>query len=72
MTLPMKKFTKEHGLWMIGALVGLLAGYLYYRFIGCSSGSCPITSNPLHSSLYGAVMGALFFSMFKKQKSSTT
>jgi Family of unknown function (DUF6132) len=52
-----------------GGLLGLAGGYLYWQQIGCVSGSCPITSNPLHSSLYGAVMGGLLFSMiidFKK------
>lgn len=37
--------------------VGGLLGYLYYRFVGCKSGVCPITSNPYISILYGAAMG---------------
>jgi hypothetical protein len=40
-------------------LGGAAAGYAYYRFIGCSSGACPLTSNPVISSLYGALMGFL-------------
>lgn len=32
-------------------------GYAYYRFVGCASGTCPITSNPYISTIYGAVMG---------------
>ncbi len=32
-------------------------GFAYYKFIGCSSGACPITSNPWISTLYGALMG---------------
>jgi len=36
---------------------GGAAGYAYYRFVGCSSGVCPITSNPIISTLYGAFMG---------------
>jgi hypothetical protein len=34
-------------------------GFAYYRFIGCSSGTCPITSNPYISTAYGAMMGLL-------------
>lgn len=41
------------------AAAGALAGYLYYRFVGCASGACLITSNPWRSSLYGAVIGSL-------------
>jgi hypothetical protein len=44
---------------IIGAGLGAILGFLYYRFIGCASGACPITKNPYSSSLYGAVMGAL-------------
>ncbi len=36
---------------------GAAAGYAYYRFVGCSSGVCPITSNPVISTLYGSFMG---------------
>ncbi|TNE79080.1 MAG: hypothetical protein EP332_12505 [Bacteroidetes bacterium] len=43
-----------------GALVlGAVAGYAYYHFFGCE-GSCAITSSPVRSSLYGAMMGGLF------------
>jgi hypothetical protein len=44
---------------VIGAAIGGLLGFLYYKFIGCASGTCPITSKPLNSVLYGAVMGLL-------------
>lgn len=56
--------------WMValGTAIGLLAGYLYWKEIGCVSGSCPITSSPINSSLYGAIMGGLVVSMFKKDK----
>lgn len=50
----------------IGIVVGAVAGYLYYFYVGCASGTCAITSKPLNSTLYGAVMGGLLFNMFVK------
>ena len=50
----------------IGVVVGAIAGYLYYFYVGCASGSCAITSKPLNSTLYGAAMGGLVFNMFIK------
>jgi hypothetical protein len=38
---------------------------LYYFYVGCASGTCAITSKPLNSSLYGAMMGGLFFNLFE-------
>lgn len=45
---------------LLGVLLGAAAGYAYYRFVGCSSGACPITSNPWISTAYGAGLGLLF------------
>ena len=44
---------------VIGLAVGGLLGYGVYRFIGCSSGTCPITSSPWVSTIFGMVFGAL-------------
>ena len=62
---------KKNILTIAGIMVGALSGYLYYHFIGCNSGTCAITSNPTNSILYGAVMGGLIFSLFKKQTTKT-
>lgn len=50
---------------IIFAALGALGGFLYYAFIGCNSGSCPITSNPWVSTIWGALMGYLVAGMFK-------
>ena len=63
-----KILLKKYWLTIAGGIVGAVGGFAYWYFIGCSSGTCPITSSPLNSSLYGIVMGGLLFSMFKKDK----
>jgi hypothetical protein len=40
--------------------VGATLGFAYYRFIGCQSGVCPLTSNPWISTGYGALIGFVF------------
>ena len=51
----------------IGIAIGAFAGYGYYFYIGCASGTCAITSKPLNSTLYGALMGGLIFNMLVKE-----
>ena len=60
-------FIKKHRLTTIGIIVGSVGGFLYWRFMGCTSGTCPITSSPLMSILWGAILGGLLFDMFKKK-----
>lgn len=64
----MKKWLKNNRLYIIGAILGAVAGYLYWQQVGCASGTCRITSKPLNSTLYGALMGTLFFGIFKKDE----
>jgi hypothetical protein len=63
-------FILKNKLTIIGVIAGAIGGYLYYHFVGCESGTCAITSKPLNSSLYGAMMGGLFINMFKKEKTN--
>ena len=46
---------------LLGVIVGAVLGYTYYYFVGCSSGTCSITSKPLNNTLYGAILGGLLF-----------
>lgn len=63
----MISFFRTHQIVVLGVVLGAIAGFLYWNFIGCSSGSCAITSKPFNSSIYGALMGGVLFSMFKKE-----
>jgi hypothetical protein len=64
MTLLLQKYKSA----LIGIAFGAVAGFLYWKFIGCSSGTCAITSKPLNSTLYGALMGFLVAGIFKKEQ----
>jgi TctA family transporter len=68
----MKKWLINNKIILTGMVLGALAGYFYYRFIGCSAGTCLISSKPVNSTLYFAVMVAFFFSLFKKEKNENT
>ena len=54
------------------AILGAILGYLYWNYIGCSSGTCAITSVWWRSTIYGAIMGYLLGDIIqnnlKKQK----
>jgi len=55
---------------MYPVFLGALAGYLYYHFVGCVTGSCAITSNPWASTIVGAILGASFINKKRNQKNT--
>lgn len=67
-----KLFLNKYRISIIGVIAGAIAGYLYYHFVGCNSGTCAITSKPLKSTLYGALVGGLFVNIFKKENETVT
>ena len=40
----------------LGIIVGAALGYGWYRVVGCTSGACPLTSNPYISMALGAAI----------------
>jgi len=51
-------------------LLGTAAGYAYWYFIGCMSGTCPITASWYTSTVYGALVGATWLLPGRRRKSS--
>ena len=58
----------KYKLVIAGIILGAIAGWCYWYFVGCASGTCLITSKPFNSTIYGAVTGALLLSLFKNDK----
>lgn len=54
-----KEFIKTKSFWIsfTAIVLGGTGGFLYYYFVGCSTGSCGITSNPYSSIAFGSVLG---------------
>ncbi len=50
----MKKYLKM----LLYILIGGIAGYSYYYFVGCTNGgTCPLTSSWYITTIYGAAAG---------------
>jgi hypothetical protein len=64
----MRTFLVQNKLLILGLVLGAVAGFLYWKLVGCNSGACLITSKWHNSTTYGAVMGGLFLSIFKKEE----
>ena len=61
----MRNFLLKHRFRIIFATVGALSGFIYWRFVGCASGTCPITSNWYTMGSYGIIMGWLVGDLIK-------
>jgi hypothetical protein len=55
----MKNFIRKNLVLIIFCVTGTVAGFLYWKFVGCLSGTCMIKSKWYLSTLYGALLGYL-------------
>jgi hypothetical protein len=49
----------------IGAVIGGALGFAFYKTVGCTTGTCPLTSKPFISTIYGICVGGLIASAFR-------
>ncbi|MCL2318926.1 MAG: hypothetical protein FWC45_02490 [Treponema sp.] len=66
------KLLKKNWYYLAGGAVGGIGGFLYWYFVGCAKGTCPITSSPVMSTIWGALMGGLLFSVIFADKKRKT
>ncbi len=55
----MSEFIRKNRLPLIFGVLGATGGFLYWRFVGCLSGTCPIQSVWYWSTLWGTAVGYL-------------
>jgi hypothetical protein len=55
----MSEFIHKNRLPLIFGVLGAVGGFLYWRFVGCLSGTCPIQSVWYWSTLWGTAVGYL-------------
>ncbi len=61
-----KDYIKKHHFIIIFSVAGAIAGFLYWKFVGCQSGTCPIKSVWYLSTLWGMAFGYLAGSLIKE------
>ena len=64
----MKNWIINNKLYFIGTFIGALAGFLYWKYVGCLTGTCSITSNPINSTIYFALISGLLYTAILKKK----
>ncbi len=64
----MKNFLQQYRYEIVGGIIGLIGGFLYWYYVGCASGTCMIKSNWYIMSPYGMLFGILIGGIIKPRK----
>lgn len=64
----MKKQSRKWLWTALFTLGGMLAGLGYYYAVGCASGACPITANPVRAMIYAGIMGWLVSVVLRRER----
>ena len=59
-----KEFIKMYGKTLLGIVAGMVGGDVYWRYVDCTTGTYPITSARVNSTIWGEEMGGLLLSSF--------
>jgi hypothetical protein len=65
-------FLRKYWKPIVFTVAGVVSGFAYWRFVGCKSGTCPVTSNWHTSALMGGILGFLISVPGKDNKSEKT
>lgn len=68
----MKEKLNKYRFKILFVILGGIAGFLYWRFVGCTSGTCPITSNWFTTVPYGMLFGWLISDLVKPKVKNET
>ena len=62
-----KQFSNKRIMFIIiGVILGGVSGFLYWKYVGCVTGNCAITSVWYKSTLYGMLMGCMILDLIKE------
>ena len=64
----MYNIIKTYWIPALGLIAGAIGGFLYWKYVGCANGQCPITSSHTYSAIYGGILGVLITNLFTPNK----
>ncbi len=65
--MKLRNWILKNKIAFIVMIIGAIAGFLYWNFVGCASGNCGITANWYTSITFGGLMGWLVGDMAKNK-----
>lgn len=66
--MNLSSFVSKQRYVLLVGLLGAIAGFVYWKYVGCLTGTCPIKSVWYNMTGYGALMGGLIGGMFNSKR----
>lgn len=64
------RFLKQNWITLLGIAIGVAGGCAYWLFVGAENSMSEITASPVNCSLWGALIGGLFFNIYQEDRKS--